>query len=90
MELIDNINRLLGSDLKQILKPGARLKVAASCFSMYAYEALKEELESIESLEFIFTALTFVADEVTDKIRKERREFHIPRLDRERNLYPQP
>lgn len=87
MELIDNINKLLGSDLKQTLKPGARLKIAASCFSMYAYEALKEELEAIESLEFIFTAPTFVPDEVTDKIRKERREFHIPKLDRERNLY---
>ena len=41
MEIIDNINRLLGDDLKQTLKPGARLKVAASCFSIYALEALK-------------------------------------------------
>ena len=30
MELIDNINRLLGDDLKQTLKPGARLKIAAA------------------------------------------------------------
>ena len=87
MELIDNINRLLGDDLKKTLKPGARLKVAASCFSMYAYEALKAELEKIDELSFIFTAPAFVADEVTDKIRKERREFHIPKLDRERSLY---
>jgi hypothetical protein len=28
MDLIDNINRLLGDDLKQALKPGVRLKVA--------------------------------------------------------------
>jgi hypothetical protein len=28
MELIDNINRLLGDDLKRALTPGARLKVA--------------------------------------------------------------
>ena len=47
MELIDNISRLLGDDLKQTLKPGARLKVAASCFSMYAFEALKAELEKM-------------------------------------------
>lgn len=87
MELIDNINRLFGDDLKQALVSGARLKVAASCFSMYAYEALKAELEKIEELNFIFTAPTFVADEVTDKIRRERREFHIPKLDRERSLY---
>ena len=50
MELIDNINRLLGDDLKQTLKPGARLKIAASCFSMYAFEALKAELEKIDEL----------------------------------------
>lgn len=87
MELIDNINRLLGDDLKQTLKPGARLKIAASCFSMYAYEALKSELENIDGLEFIFTAPTFVASEVSDKIPKEKREFHIPKLDRERSLY---
>ncbi len=87
MELIDNINRLLGDDLKQTLKPGARLKIAASCFSMYAFEALKVELEKIDELNFIFTSPTFIANEVTDKIRKERREFHIPKADRERSLY---
>ena len=87
MELIDNINRLLGDDLKKTLKPGARLKVAASCFSMYAYEALKDELEKIEEIQFIFTYPAFTPDEVTDKLRKERREFHIPKLDRERSLY---
>ena len=59
MELIDNINLLLGDDLKQTLKPGARLKIAASCFSMYAFEALKAELEKIDELQFIFTSPTF-------------------------------
>ncbi|MCU4119398.1 hypothetical protein [Variovorax sp. N23] len=87
MELIDNINRLLGDDLKRTIRPGGRLKIAASCFSMYAYEALKDELEKVEHLSFIFTSPTFVAEEATDKIRKERREFHIPRAERERSLY---
>jgi SNF2 family DNA or RNA helicase len=87
MELIDNINRLFGDDLKQTLKSGSRLRIAASCFSMYAFEALKTELEKIDELQFIFTSPTFVANEVTDKIRKERKEFHIPKTDRERSLY---
>lgn len=87
MEIIDNVSRLFGDDLKNTLKPGAKLRVAASCFSMYAYEALKTELGQIEELEFIFTSPTFLAEEVTDKIRKERREFHIPKLERERSLY---
>lgn len=87
MELIDNITRLLGDDLKATLKPRSRLKIAGSCFSMYAFEALKAELEKIEELSFIFTSPTFTASEVTDKIRKERKEFHIPKQDRERSLY---
>jgi superfamily II DNA or RNA helicase len=87
MEIIDNINRLLGDDLKKALQPGAKLKIAASCFSIYAFEALRAELEKIESLQFIFTSPTFVPGEATDKVRKERREFHIPKLQRERDLY---
>ena len=87
MQILDNINALWGDDLKRSLKPGAKLKIAASCFSIYAYEALKKELEKVDSLEFIFTAPAFVANEVTDKISKERREFRIHKEQRERSLY---
>lgn len=87
MKIIDNINSLLGDDLKASINPKAKLKIAASCFSIYAYEALKSELSKIDSLEFIFTAPTFVPNEVTDKLRKERREFFIPKANRERSLY---
>ncbi len=87
MEIIDNINRLLGDDLKHSILPGAKLRIAASCFSIYAYEALKDELERIDSLHFVFTSPTFVPNEVADKLRKEHREFHIPRLERERGFY---
>ena len=36
MKIIDNINILLGDDLKKALGRKGRLKIAASCFSMYA------------------------------------------------------
>ena len=87
MKLIDNINELLGDDLRRTITPGAKLKIAASCFSIYAFAELREQLESIESLEFIFTSPTFVPDEVTDSGRKVRREFHIPKAERERSFY---
>ncbi len=87
MKNIDNINTLLGDNLRAELKSGAKLQIAASCFSIYAYEALKAELEQIDSLEFIFTSPTFAHGEATDKMNKERREFFIPKLQRERNLY---
>ncbi|MFZ5676568.1 MAG: ATP-dependent helicase, partial [Pseudomonadota bacterium] len=87
MKIIDNTSLLLGDDLKATLGRGARIKIAASCFSIYAFEALKAEFSKVESLQFIFTAPTFVATDVTDRLRKERREFFIPKTTRERGLY---
>ena len=63
------------------------MRIAASCFSIYAFEALKSELSKVDSLQFIFTAPTFVPTEVTDRLRKERREFFIPKARRESGLY---
>ena len=87
MKVIDNITKLFGDDLKQSLEPNVRLKIAASCFSIYAFEALKDELKQIEKLEFVFTSPTFVPDEVLDNLRKEKREFHIPKSEREKSFY---
>jgi len=87
MQIIDNTSHLLGDDLNASVGRGARLRIAASCFSIYAFEALKSELSKIDSLQFIFTAPTFVPNEVTDRMRKERREFFIPKARRESGLY---
>lgn len=84
MQILDNINTLWGDDLKTSIHGKARLRIAASCFSIYAYEALKKELGKIESLEFIFTDPTFVPEEVLDHFSKERREFFILRYRLER------
>lgn len=82
MKLIDNIHTTLAEDLRETLASGSRLSIAASCFSIYAYQELRKELEHIEELRFIFTSPTFVAE----KGNKAQREFYIPRLDRERSL----
>lgn len=87
MQIIDNVNSLLGDDLKRSVESKAKLRIAASCFSIYAFEALKKELEQVDAFEFIFTSPTFVPHEVTDKVKKERREFFIPKLERERGFY---
>lgn len=87
MKIIDNTSQLLGDDLKGTIARGSRLKIVASCFSIYAYEALKSELSKVESLQFIFTSPAFVPTEVTDRLRKERREFFIPKSNGESSLY---
>ncbi len=66
---------------------GSRVRIAAATFSIFAFEALKDELAGVERLQFIFTAPAFVASNATDKLRKERREFFIPQAQRESSLY---
>ena len=83
MELINNTTKTLKDDLAVEIKKGSKLSIAAACFSIYAFQELKEHLSQIDALRFIFTSPTFV----TEKARKEKREFYIPRLTRERNLY---
>ena len=83
MELINNINKTLRDDIVAQMKAGSRLSIAASCFSIYAFQELKEVLKDIKELRFIFTSPTFT----TEKTPKQQREFYIPRLDRERTLY---
>jgi hypothetical protein len=87
MHLLDNYNNLLGDDLRKTLHKNCKLRIAAACFSIYAFEALQEELEKVDSLEFIFTAKTFVPNEASDKFKKERREFLISKLNREKSIY---
>lgn len=87
MKIIDNATLLLGDELKTTLSSGSRLKIAASCFSIYAFEALKTELSKVEAVQFIFTTPTFVPSEVTDRVKKERREFFIPKNGGESSLY---
>jgi len=87
MKIIDNISASFGDDLKASLAPKAKLKIAASCFSIYAYEALKSELSKIDELQFIFTSPAFIPNQAADKMKKERREFFIPKLKRENSLY---
>ena len=83
MKLIDNVNQTLRDDLSNEIKSGSKVSIAAASFSIYAYQELKKELEQCDEFRFIFTAPTFV----TEKAKKEKREFYIPRMNREQNLY---
>lgn len=65
------------------LKKGSKVSIAAACFSMYAYKALKKQMEGVDEFRFIFTSPTFTSEKTT----KEKREFYIPRMSRESSLY---
>ncbi len=83
MKIFDNITEIVRDDLQKTIKKNSKVSVAASCFSMYAYQELKSQLDQIDEFRFIFTSPTFIKE----KAEKQKREFYIPRLHRENSLY---
>lgn len=83
MKVIDNITQTVREDLAETIHKGSKLSIAAACFSIYAYQELKKQLDSVEEIHFLFTSPTFVQEQTP----KAKREFYIPRLNRERSLY---
>lgn len=84
MKFINNVNETLRDDMAAEMQKGSKLSIAAAYFSIYAFEALRKELSNIDELRFIFTDPTFIQKENS---KKEKREFYIPKLDRERGIY---
>lgn len=82
MKIIDNVSSRLCEDLKDEISKGSKISIAASSFSIYAFEALKKELKNIDALQFIFTSPTFIED----KFQKVSREFYIPHIVNESQL----
>lgn len=83
VKVFDNVTEILRDDMASTIRKGCKVSIAAACFSMYAYKELKKQLESVDECRFIFTSPTFV----TEKAEKQKREFYIPRLNRESSLY---
>ncbi len=83
MKIFDNITEIVRDDLRVTIEKGSRVSVAAAYFSMYAFNELKKQLESVKEFRFIFTSPTFIRE----KAEKQKREFYIPRLSREKGIY---
>src|SRR5262249_20092242 len=69
----DNPTRgCVGDYLKRVIEPGADLSVVSAYFTIYAFGALKDELEQIRSLQFLFGEPRFVKaldpDSMTAKV----------------------
>ena len=62
MKIINNIDETLRDDLSAEIKAGSKVSIAAVCFSIYAFQELKDELKDIEQLRFIFTEPTFTTE----------------------------
>ncbi len=82
-KFFDNRLNIVKDDLVKTITAGDSVSVAAASFSMYAYQELQEQLDSVDEFRFIFTSQAFTKKRAS----KEKREFYIPRLSRERNLF---
>lgn len=83
VKIFDNVTEIVRDDMASTICKGSKVSIAAACFSMYAYKELRKQLEQVDECRFIFTSPTFV----TEKSEKQKREFYIPRLNRESSLY---
>ena len=81
-DFFDNRTRIVKDELVRAIATHDRVAIAASVFSMYAYQELAEQLQGIDELRFIFTSQAFTRE----RPKREQREFYIPRLAREQGL----
>lgn len=65
----------VGEFLKDKIKPSANLSVVSAYFTIYAYQKLKDELDNIEKLRFLFGEPSYLKSIDPSKIN--RRDFKI-------------
>ena len=83
LAIFNNKTEKVGEDLKKSIGAGCRINIAASIFSIYGYECLKNELNKAENIKFIFTDPTFIE---TDKNKREHKQFRISAENRKRAI----
>ena len=63
MEILDNTEgKRLGDSLRANLDDEAKLSIISAHFSLFAFGELREELERLDSVRFLFSEPTFIQD----------------------------
>ena len=70
--LNNQIGETVYKELEKHIKKGSKVSTISAYFTMYAYEALKKELDTIDEMRFIFTTPSFSEDN-----NIEAREYEI-------------
>ena len=79
-KILDNKKSKVIDVLRQGIKSGSKISALSAFFTIYAFDALKKQLQDVEEFRFLFVEPTFVKD------KEEKREFYIKRRDREKRL----
>ncbi len=83
MKMPDSAMRIGRVDLAATIAKNSRISIVAACFSVFAYQGLRDQLEKLKPVRFTFTSLALFRE----KAAKRQREFYFPRLTRERSLH---
>ena len=95
MKIINNITEKLSDELKEKLEPGSKLSIASACFSVYAFEELRTQLEGIDALRRAACCesqpgIRLVSDHVTDQVCRDITSLlKIVRYDYVHSYFPQ-
>jgi len=79
-KIIDNKKTKIIDVLKDGIKKDSKLSIISAYFTIYGFDKLKDQLEKIENLRFLFIEPTFT------KEKEEKREFYINRKNREKQI----
>ena len=82
VKVFDNVTEILRDDMASTISKGCKVSIAAACFSMYAYKELKSNWN-----QWMNVVLFYFSNICYRKTEKQKREFYIPRLNRESSLY---
>ena len=69
---LDNKINFVYTELQESIKKGSKVSVISALFSMYAYDALRKDLDKIDNMRFIYTKPSFIRND-----KKESREYYI-------------
>ena len=50
MKILDNVTQTVKDDLTQTIQKGSKLSIASACFSIYAFQELKKQLEGVSEV----------------------------------------
>jgi len=79
-KILDNKRHKIIDVLQSGIAKGAKISTISAYFTIYAFDALREQLRGIDNFRFLFVEPTFI------KEKEKKREFYIKRLDREKRL----
>ncbi|MDR3290571.1 MAG: DEAD/DEAH box helicase family protein [Methanobrevibacter sp.] len=81
-KLIDNKKDFVYKELIDYLHKGSKLSVISASFSIYAYYELKNKLNHVDNMRFIFKEPHFLKNN-----DKEVREYYISNINREKEIF---